>query len=54
MVFFSKNRKTALKRIKELQRTERYYKNKTIKLASKQIPHISAWKTWEVVKKRWR
>lgn len=46
--FFSKNKKTALSRLKKLCKEDRYYcKFKDVKLARKQIDHSSNWKTWE-------
>jgi len=52
MVFFSKNRKTASIRIKKIAKEEKSYKNKIPKLAEKQIPHSSGWKTWKLKSKR--
>ena len=47
MVFFAKNKKSALKRLKILQNEDRYYNRyKTVKLAKHQIKHINKWKTW--------
>ena len=51
MVFFSKNKKTAITRIKKLAERETYYKDKVPTLAEKQIKHISGWKTWKLKKK---
>jgi len=48
MVFFSKNKKTAMARLNKLSNTDTGYANKKVVLAKKQIPHISGWKTWEV------
>jgi len=46
--FFSLNKKTALNRLRELQKVEPYYKRfKRVRLAKYQIPHIVNWKTWE-------
>lgn len=53
--FFSKNRTTALNRLKKLSKSPidgKYYKNKTVKLAKKQIKHISGWKTWQIINKK--
>lgn len=42
------NKKTALNRLRELQKVEPYYKRfKRVRLAKYQIPHIVNWKTWE-------
>jgi len=50
MVFFSKNKETALKRLKRLQKEDKFYNRyKTVKLAKKQIPHIDKYKTWKFV-----
>ena len=51
MVFFSKNKQTAMKRVRNLAKEDPYYKGKKVKLAKKQIPHDSNWKTWQIVKK---
>jgi len=51
MVFFSKNKKTAMRRLRELQEgvDSNYYKKFSgVKLAKKQIEHIQGWKTWEM------
>jgi hypothetical protein len=48
MVFFSKNKKTAIARVKKLAKKESYYKGKTPVLAEKQIQHSSGWKTWKL------
>ena len=52
MVFFSRNRITALKRVAKLAQTDRSYKNKTVLLADKQIPHASGWKTWKITRRK--
>jgi len=51
MAFFSKNKKTAVARVKKLAKSDKYYKNKTAKLAKRQIAHSSKWKTWKIVGK---
>ena len=51
MVFFSKNRKSALSRLKKLAKQDKHYKNKTVVLASVQLPHINKWKTWKIKNK---
>jgi len=48
MVFFSKNKKTAIKRMKELAKRDKHYKGKVPVLAEKQISHSSGWKTWKL------
>jgi hypothetical protein len=46
--FFSLNKKTALNRLRELQKVEPYYKKfKKVRLAKYQVSHILNWKTWE-------
>jgi hypothetical protein len=47
-IFFSKNKRTAIARIKKLAKRESNYKGKTPVLAKKQIGHISGWKTWKL------
>ena len=54
MVFFSKNKKTANKRVRKLAKTEDYYKGKKAVLSEKQIEHTSGWKTWKLVKRQSR
>ena len=49
MVFFSKNKRTAIARIKKLAKRESYYRGKTPVLAKKQIAHVSGWKTWRLL-----
>jgi len=45
MVFFSKNKKTAVTYAKKVAKKEgRSYKEP--KLSKQQIPHIQGWKTW--------
>jgi len=51
MVFFSKNKKTALARLKKLAKRDKSYANKTVKLAKNQIKHAAGWKTWKHVGK---
>jgi len=51
MVFFSKNRESAKKALKKLASEDKYYQGMDVKLAEKQIPHISGWKTWKRVRK---
>lgn len=47
MVFFAKNRKKALERLKRLQKEDNFYNRfKTVRLARRQIPHIDNFKTW--------
>lgn len=49
MVFFSESKKKAQARIEKLAREgDKRFKGKTVKLAKKQIPHISGWKTWKL------
>lgn len=52
MVFFSRNKKTALDRLNYLKKVEpwNYKEYSKVKLAKKQIPHQIGWKTW-VLKK---
>ena len=46
-IFFSKNKNTATKRLRNLCKQDKYYcKFKKVKLAKKQIKHIANWKTW--------
>jgi len=52
MVFFSKNKKTAMMRLTNLAKSEKKYKGKTVRLAKEQIPHISGWKTFKIVNKK--
>jgi len=52
MVFFSRNRKTAIRLIKRVSKEDDYFKDKTVRLARKQIEHKSKWKTWKIIKKR--
>ena len=50
-VFFAKDRTQALARLKMLEMTEgKYYKGKTVILNKFQVPHISKWKTWKMIK----
>ena len=51
MVFFSKNRKTALQRVGNLSKTDKSYKGKSVRLAETQIKHSSGWKTWKLTKR---
>jgi len=51
MVFFSKSKTTAVKRVKELSKKESFYKDKVPILAKEQISHSSGWKTWKLRKK---
>lgn len=44
-IFFSPNKKTASLRLKAVSKRERKSYT-TPKLAKKQIPHITGWKTW--------
>ena len=53
-IFFSKNKRTAIARIKKLAKRESNYKGKTPVLAKKQIAHISRWKTWRLKKSKRR
>jgi len=48
MVFFSPNKNTALKHLKQIGIHEDYYRGKKPVLAKKQVPHISGWKTWDM------
>jgi hypothetical protein len=52
MVFFSKNKKTAMIRVKKLAKSDKQYKNKIPVLADKQIHHVAGWKTWKLKSKR--
>ena len=52
MVFFSKNKKTAISRLKRLAKTDKYYKGKIPVLAKKQISHSTKWKTWKIRRKK--
>jgi len=45
MVYFSKNKKTAIAHAKKVARAEGL-KYKEPKLAKNQIPHSSKWRTW--------
>jgi len=45
-IFFSKDKKSAIKRLKELEKKEGVCFS-TPKLAKKQIKHGSGWKTWK-------
>ena len=47
MVFFSKNKQTALARVKKLSATDKRYAGKSVVLAKQQVPHVSKWKTWK-------
>jgi len=49
MAFFSKNKITAKQRIEHLSLRDKYYKNKGVCLAKKQIPHIAKWKTFKII-----
>lgn len=50
MVFFSKNRITAMMRLRNLQKRDRFYSRySNVQLAKKQIKHIQGWKTWVFV-----
>lgn len=51
MVFFSKNQKTALRKLKSMASSEKRYKGKTVRLSKTQIPHMSGWKTWKIIDK---
>ena len=51
-IFFSENRETALRRLHNLAKEDEYYRGKTVKLARRQIPHTSDWKTWVIIKRR--
>ncbi len=46
-IFFAKDKKSALRRLKELEKKEGVKYSKP-KLTKKQIKHISGWKTWKV------
>jgi hypothetical protein len=46
VIFFSKNKKSAIKRLKEISKKEGT-KFSEPKLAKKQIPHISKFKTFK-------
>jgi Mg2+ and Co2+ transporter CorA len=49
-IFFSKNKITAMERLKELQEEDDYYERfKGVKLSRKQYKHISGWSTWEFI-----
>ena len=48
MTFFSKNKQTAIKRVRKLAKTDKRYKGKNPVLAEKQISHSSRWKTWKL------
>lgn len=52
-IFFAKDKESASARLKSLCDREhsKLYCNKKVKLARQQIPHISKWKTWEVIRK---
>lgn len=47
-MFFSKDMKSAVRRVKELAKTDKFYVGKVPVLAGKQVRHISKWKTYEV------
>ena len=51
MVFFSKNKKSAIQRVNKLSKSDKYYKNKEPILSKDQIEHINKWKTWKLRKK---
>ena len=53
-VFFAKDRKSALARIKGLAKENQIYKNKFVRLNKKQVPHSLGWKTWEIIRKQKR
>lgn len=51
MVFFSKNKKTAIARLNKLSKRDKFYKDKEPILAKDQIKHGAGWKTWKIRKK---
>jgi hypothetical protein len=52
MVFFSKDKKSATKRVSELAQRDKSYKGKVPVLAEKQIQHNSGWKTWKLKQRK--
>jgi hypothetical protein len=51
MVFFSKNRKTAEKKVRKLAKTKRFYRYKEPSLAKVQIKNRNNLKTWKILNK---
>ena len=52
MIITSKKKKTATIKFEILAKQDKkYYKNKKIVLADKQIQHINKWKTWSIKNK---
>jgi hypothetical protein len=50
-IFFAENEKAAKRRISELAKIEKFYRNKKVRLSEFQVPHIMGWKTYRVVRK---
>ena len=48
MVFFSKDKKSAMERVRKLTQSDKTYKGKVPVLAERQIQHSSGWKTWKL------
>jgi len=46
-MFFSKNKQTATAKLKELSKTEKFFRGKKPHLSKIQIKHVDKWKTWE-------
>ena len=53
-IFFSPGKKEALKRLRDISKTDKYYVGRVPRLARKQISHGAGWKTFVAVKKRKR
>ena len=51
-IFFSRDRETAMQRLKRLAKEDKYYQSKSVRMSKKQIPHVSGWKTWKIVKSK--
>lgn len=50
MIFFSKDDDSAIERVNELALYDKFYRNKVPVLSEKQIPHISGWKTYKLIR----